>query len=45
MARPPQGALDLIDEILEELETPKHQIQLTAVYINKLTGVLRDLET
>ena len=37
----PQGALDLIDEILEELETPKHQIQLTAVYINKLTGVLR----
>ena len=41
----PQGALDLIAEILEELEMPKRQIQLTAVYINKLTGVLRDLET
>ncbi len=24
---------------------PKRQIQLTAVYIKKLTGVLRDLET
>jgi hypothetical protein len=41
----PQGALDLIAEILEELETPKRQIQLTAVYIKKLTGVLRDLDT
>jgi len=41
----PQGALDLIDEILEELETPKRQIQLTAVYIKKLTGVLRELDT
>ena len=41
----PQGALDLIANILEELETPKRQIQLTAVYIKKLTGVLRDLET
>ena len=41
----PQGALDLIAEILEELETPKRQIQLTAVYIKKLTGVLRELET
>ena len=41
----PQGALDLIAELLEELETPKRQIQLTAVYIKKLTGVLRDLET
>ena len=41
----PQGARDLIAEILEELETPKRQIQLTAVYIKKLTGVLRDLET
>ena len=41
----PQGALDLIAEILEELEMPKRQIQLTAVYIKKLTGVLRDLET
>jgi hypothetical protein len=41
----PQGAPDLIDEILEELETPNRQIQLTAVYIKKLTGVLRDLET
>jgi hypothetical protein len=40
-----QGALDLIDEILEELKTPKRQIQLTAVYLKKLTGVLRDLET
>ena len=38
----PQGALDLIAEILEELETPKRQIQMTAVYIKKLTGVLRD---
>jgi hypothetical protein len=37
--------LDLIAELLEELETPKRQIQLTAVYIKKLTGVLRDLET
>jgi hypothetical protein len=34
---------DLIAEILEELETPKRQIQLTAVYIKKLTGVLREL--
>ncbi len=41
----PQGALDLIAEILEELEMPKRQIQLIGVYINKLTGVLRDLET
>ena len=41
----PQGALDLIAEILGELEMPKRQIQLTAVYIKKLTGVLRDLET
>ena len=41
----PQGALDLIDEILEELEMPKRQIQLTAAYLKKLTGVLRDLET
>jgi hypothetical protein len=41
----PQGALDLIDELLEELETPKRQIQLTAVYIKKLTGVLRELDT
>jgi hypothetical protein len=41
----PQGARDLIAEILEELETPKRQIQLTVVYIKKLTGVLRDLET
>ena len=41
----PQGARDLIAEIFEELETPKRQIQLTAIYIKKLTGVLRDLET
>ena len=41
----PQGALDLIDDILEELETPKRQIQLTAVYIKRLTGVLRELDT
>lgn len=41
----PQGALDLIDEILQELETPKRQIQQTAAYFNKLPGVLRDLET
>ena len=41
----PQGALDLIAKILEELETPKRQIQLTAVYIKKLTGVLRELDT
>jgi len=34
----PQGALDLIAELLEELETPKRQIQLTAVYIKKLTA-------
>ena len=37
-----QGALHLIDEILE---MPSHQIQLTAAYLKKLTGVLRDLET
>ena len=44
MARPPpQGALDLIDELLEELEMPNRQIQLTAVYIKKLTDVLREL--
>jgi len=41
----PQGALDLIAEILEELETPKRQIQLTAVYIRELASILRDLET
>ena len=41
----PQGALDLIDEILEELEMPNRQIQLTAVYIKKLTGILRELDT
>jgi hypothetical protein len=35
----------LIDEILEELKTPKRQIHLTAVYLKKLTGVLRDLES
>ncbi len=29
----PLGALDLIDELLEELEMPNRQIQLTAVYI------------
>jgi len=28
---------------LEELEMPNRQIQLTAVYIKKLTGVLRAL--
>jgi len=42
---PPPGALDLIDEILEELEMPNRQIQLTAVYIKKLTGILRELDT
>ena len=41
----PQGALDLINEILQELVTPKRPIQLTAAYLKKLTGVLRDLET
>jgi hypothetical protein len=41
----PQGAFDLIDEILQELETPKRQIQLTVAYLKKLTGVLQDLET
>jgi len=41
----PQAALDLIDEILEELEMPNRQIQLTAVYIKKLTGILRELDT
>jgi len=41
----PRGALDLINEILQELVTPKRQIQLTAAYLKKLTGVLRDLET
>jgi len=30
----PQGALDLINEILQELVTPKRQIQLTAAYLN-----------
>jgi hypothetical protein len=39
----PLGARDLIDELLEELEMPNRQIQLTAVYIKKLTGVLREL--
>jgi len=37
------GKSDLIDELLEELEMPNRQIQLTAVYIKKLTGVLREL--
>ena len=37
--------LDLINEILQELVTPKRQIQLTAAYLKKLSGVLRDLET
>jgi len=41
----PLGVLDLIDEILEELEMPNRQIQLTAAYLKKLSGVLRDLET
>jgi hypothetical protein len=41
----PQGALDLVDEVLQELETPNRQVQLTAAYLKKLTGVLRDLET
>jgi hypothetical protein len=38
----PLGTLDLIDELLE-LEMSNRQIQLTAVYIKKLTGVLREL--
>jgi hypothetical protein len=29
----------------QEIETPKRQIQLTAAYVKKLTGVLQDLET
>ena len=41
----PQGALELIAEILEELESPRRHIQLTTLYLKKLTGVLRDLET
>jgi hypothetical protein len=41
----PQGALDLIDEVLQDVETSKRPIQLTATYRKKLTGVLRDLET
>lgn len=41
----PRGVLDLVDEISQELETPKRQIQLTAAYLEKLTGVLRDVET
>ena len=41
----PQGALDLIDEILQDIETPKRQVQLTVAYLKKLTSVLRDLET
>jgi hypothetical protein len=41
----PQGALDLIDEILKELETPKRQMPLTTSYLKKLRGVLRELET
>ena len=41
----PQGALDLIDEILQDLDTLKRQIQLTAAYLKKLSGVLQDLET
>ena len=41
----PQGALDLIDEILQDLNTLKRQIQLTAAYLKKLSGVLQDLET
>ena len=39
------GALDLIDELLEELEMPNRQIQLTAAYIKKLTSILRELDT
>jgi len=41
----PQGALDLIDEILEELRTPRRQKQLSEPYLKKLTDVLRELET
>jgi hypothetical protein len=41
----PQGALDLIDEILQDIETPSRQIRLTATYLEKLTGVLGHLET
>ncbi len=41
----PQGALDLIGEVLQELEMPNRQVQLTAAYLKKLTGVLWDLET
>jgi hypothetical protein len=39
------GALDLISEILQGLATTKRQIQLTAAFLKKLAGVLRDLET
>jgi hypothetical protein len=34
-----------VDEILQELETPKRQIQPTAAYPGKLSGVLRELGT
>jgi hypothetical protein len=37
--------VDVIGEVLQELETPNRKIQLTAAYLKKLTGVLRDLET
>lgn len=39
------GALDLISELLQGLERPKRQIPLTAAYLKKLTGVVRNLET
>lgn len=34
-----------VDEILRELETPKRQIQPTAAYLQKLSGVLWELGT
>jgi hypothetical protein len=41
----PQGALDLIGEVLTEVETSKCRKQLTIAYFKKLTNVLRELET
>lgn len=41
----PQGALDLIVEVLQELKTPKLKTRLTAAFLKKLTSILTELET
>ena len=45
MARPPPSGSGSDRRNLEELEMPNRQIQLTAAYLKKLSGVLRHLET